>query len=209
MIVGTLMPSTARAVTREVGFEVGGYASRLRDDLGSNPTENSHLGLAVGPLFRLGFSPRLQVQSGVLFCRRGGAVDTGFWNDLQEQYGYRTVEITLDYLEIPVVLNAIPLKYDWWSLEMGIGPTFGILLRSSYTYDTPGLRPVLAGDLDHPSSLSSSVTIGLGVTRSISAAKIGIQSRFGFGVGDIFNRQPQLEAVNDGVLIALSIRAPL
>jgi len=133
-------------------------------------TSDSKLGFALGVYAVVPFHPMFAFQPELMFVQKGGTETDEFFGDEFE------TKITLNYLDVPLLLRFnVPIQGNVQPYLVA-GPTIGFLLSATVSDDD---------DSEDFSDELSSLNYGLSIGAGVGIDQFNVDLRYEFGLADI------------------------
>ncbi len=173
------------AKAQEFGVTGGLDISSLTGRVYSSPTA----GFVAGGYMRYELSGKWSLEPEVLFSEKGGYMSEESAANLpvtEHLYVPTTGVLTLDYVEVPVLLDTSPLKLPFLpaDLDLFAGPTFAVNVISRQEireYFNDSWHSISSNSSSGIQWFNFNVAIGGGPTFNLGTTKLGIEVRYTFG----------------------------
>lgn len=200
--------------TGYLGAEVGVNISDLRIETSDEELESeTETGFRAGAVFRWNFSELLGLQTGAAYAEKGATIRTGL------VFAPEDVFVSLDYLEIPLLLNlSVPGSRSIGVRIYGGGSAnFELNCESSVTQVGGEVRescatpPAELGGLGlETTSPSLNLLFGAGLDLKTGFGVLTVDARYDRGLTDIVDTAPSLLKIkNESFQTTLGYQIPL
>lgn len=153
-------------------------------------------GLVVGGLMQYHFSPMFTLQPEVLYSMKGSEFSGG---------GV-TQTWSVNYLEVPVALRLnIPLQSGSpVSPYIYAGPALGVLLSAEVEQKGQNANNITVDVKDQVTSTDFSLVFGAGIGFNLGGHELGVDFRYGLGLGSIDDSGNNLDVKNNVMSLTAS-----
>lgn len=194
--------------TFEAGIEGGaGYAHISGISINENDYQLKPV-FSSGLTFMYNFHKRFSIRTGASFEKKGGRAQGDFPDPNGNKIGEYKTDIGLDYITVPLLIRLTQGKKFRFFGE--VGPYFGRLLKSTFTYSGPNVTGVLVADFtSYYKRFDIGITGDVGISLPLSKAlRLAVALRYNYGLYNIAVPQPYADLKtnnnSNNVLIGLA-----
>jgi len=199
LLCGTF--SVANAGPFHYGVRAGGGMTNIHGDFPDIANPKYQPSLTVGAMTEYEIAPTLSLGIEALYVSKGAKFEGTATDPMGNPIGNTTAHLRLKYLEVPLVARvSLPSFASVRPYVVG-GPTAGFGLSARSEIDGDG-EADLSDDLQSP---DMGVLGGLGARFSMGSLAAAVEARYMTGFSDLWDISGNLESINHGFSLTLSI----
>jgi hypothetical protein len=193
LALALLAPAAAGAVGIEKGVKGGLNLASFRGEFADVADAKVKAGIVAGAFLAFDLAPDLAIQVEGLFSMKGAKLTSvGVDSEGNPGRAYESF-VSLNYLEVPVLLRGTLLRTAAVQPMYYLGPTVGISLGGRFEADSPG---VPGRDLTDLKPVDIGVALGAGVGFDLGGRRVLTEIRYTTGFADLYDLEGNLESVN-------------
>jgi hypothetical protein len=184
LLVAALVPASASAQGLQAGVK-GGINFATISFKGADPqpvTSSRKGGIFGGYVAKDGKKMGLAVE--VLWSQKGGHLD------FSEAGFIDTVEVKLDYVEIPV-FGRYNISYNQTVLHIYGGPVFGFTVKNEATETQRSTSQTTPATEDTEKDVAKSSDVGIAIGLQVDAHKFLVDVRYNWGLVNVINKDKE------------------
>lgn len=190
LLVAALVPATASAQGLQAGVKGGiNFATISFKGPDPQPVTSSRKGGIVGGYVAKDFG-KMGLAVEVLWSQKGGHLDFS-------QSGFiDTVDVKLDYVEIPV-FGRYNIPYNQTVLHIYGGPVFGFTVKNEATETQRTTTQTTPADVQTEKDIAKSSDVGIAIGLQVDVHKFLVDVRYNWGLVNVVNKdKPDLAGLD-------------
>lgn len=196
------LPAASGAVGVEMGVKAGLNLANFRGEFAGLAGTGTKMGFLGGPFVAFSFAPDLALQVEALFSMKGAKISSEVVDEAGNPLGRFDTFVSVNYLEVPVLLRCSLLKSAPVQPILYLGPTVGIKMSGRVKSDFLAFDDRELQDLR---TLDFGAAVGAGVGVKLGGRRLLADVRYTTGFADIYDIEGNAESINRVIALTAGI----